>query len=75
MNIILYNNDGQLAVRYTKPPAEYAEIDTIRVYIQKSADMSQPIAVPTVLRLECSEEPGDDGMPFYLKETISLVSL
>ena len=72
MNIILYNNDGNLAVRYTQPPTEYAEIDTVRVYIQKSADTSQPIAVPTALRLECSEEPGDDGMPFYLKETISL---
>lgn len=71
MNIILYKSDSGIAVRYTQPPAEYAEIDTVKVYAQKDTDNSQPIAVPTALRLEYSEEP-DEGMPFYLVETISL---
>lgn len=71
MNIILYNNDSNLAVRYTQPPTEYAEIDTVRVYVQKNTETSQPIAVPTELRLEYSEEP-DEGMPLYLIENISL---
>lgn len=71
MNIILYNNDGNLAVRYTQPPTEYAEIDTVRIFVQKDASTSQPIAVPTALHLEYSEET-DEGMPLYLTENIPL---
>lgn len=71
MNIILYNNGGDLAVRYTQPPTEYAEIDTVRIFVQKDASTSQPIAVPTALYLEYSEET-DEGMPLYLTENIPL---
>lgn len=71
MNIILYNNGGNLAVRYTQPPTEYAEIDTIKIYAQRDINTSQPIAVPTTLRLE-SIEQSEAGMPIHFVENIPL---
>lgn len=72
MNIILYKNSGELAIRYSEPPVEYAEIETVKVYAE--LEEGNPIAIPSALYLEHSEDPGDGGTPVYISQLVSVIA-